>query len=74
MRLELTVPCGTPVFKTGALNRYATPPRVYAATGDESPEGVLFVPYGALGRKKRRYMISRRPSVFTIRSAINQYF
>jgi hypothetical protein len=26
VRFELTVPCGTPVFKTGALNHYATPP------------------------------------------------
>ncbi len=25
---ELPVPCGTPVFKTGALNHYATPPCV----------------------------------------------
>lgn len=31
MRFELTVPCGTPVFKTGALNHYATPP--YSAFG-----------------------------------------
>jgi hypothetical protein len=28
VRFELTVPCGTPVFKTGALNHYATPPYV----------------------------------------------
>ena len=27
VRFELTVPCETPVFKTGALNHYATPPR-----------------------------------------------
>ena len=26
VRFELTVPCDTPVFKTGALNHYATPP------------------------------------------------
>ena len=26
VRFELTVPCGTPVFKTGALDHYATPP------------------------------------------------
>jgi putative Holliday junction resolvase len=26
VRFELTVPCGTPVFRTGALNHYATPP------------------------------------------------
>ena len=26
VRFELTVPFGTPVFKTGALNHYATPP------------------------------------------------
>ncbi len=26
VRFELTVPCETPVFKTGALNHYATPP------------------------------------------------
>jgi hypothetical protein len=25
-RFELAVPCDTPVFKTGALNHYATPP------------------------------------------------
>ena len=28
VRFELTVPCGTPVFKTGALNHYATPPTI----------------------------------------------
>ncbi len=28
MRFELTVPCGTPVFKTGALDHYATPPYI----------------------------------------------
>ena len=27
-RFELAVPCDTPVFKTGALNHYATPPRI----------------------------------------------
>lgn len=26
MRFELTVPCGTPVFKTGAIDHSATPP------------------------------------------------
>ncbi len=26
VRFELTVPFDTPVFKTGALNHYATPP------------------------------------------------
>ena len=29
VRFELTVPCGTPVFKTGALNHYATPPDTF---------------------------------------------
>lgn len=28
-RFELAVPCDTPVFKTGALNHYATPPRIF---------------------------------------------
>jgi hypothetical protein len=26
VRVELTMPCGIPVFETGALDHYATPP------------------------------------------------
>ena len=29
VRFELTVPFDTPVFKTGALNHYATPPYLF---------------------------------------------
>ena len=29
VRFELTVPCGTPVFKTGAIDHSATLPSIY---------------------------------------------
>ena len=52
VRFELTVPCDTPVFKTGALNHYATPPTILLTSMLYEN---LFLPQPSFSLQYRKY-------------------